>query len=168
MTGWSLGRWRFGRAAIPLAAGVLLAASGGYASELPGWGPRVGLSDDPEQFVVGLHLDLYPIAEGVRFVPNADVGFGDDLFLATVNMDVLYVLPIPIEGEVFVGGSVGLAHRDPTRDAPGRRSETDVGVVGLIGYAFQAAPVRAEVRFGFSHAYPDLKFMIGYTLPFRD
>ncbi len=168
MSGWSLGRWLLRRAAIPLALGASLAGSDGYGFEPAGWGPQVGVSDDPEQFVVGLHVDLYPIAEGVRFVPNVDVGFGDDLFLATVNTDVLYALPIPIEGEMLVGGSIGLVLRDPTRDAPGRRSETDVGVVGLVGYVFPAAPVRAEVRFGFSHAYPDLKVAIGYTLPFRD
>lgn len=155
-----------------MAGAILLSAAAGpvVAAEMAGrgWGPRIAISEDPDQFVFGLHLDLYPIAEGIRFVPNVDAGLGDDLFLVSMNVDLLYALPIPVSGEVLVGGSLGLIHADPTGDNPRAEAETDLGAVGLIGYEFEEAPVRAEVRFGFSHLCPDLKVALAYTLPFQD
>lgn len=161
------------RATMGVIAGAILLGAGvgpAVAAEMAGrgWGPRIAISEDPDQFVFGLHLDLYPIAEGIRFVPNVDAGLGDDLFLVSMNVDLLYALPMPVSGEVLIGGSLGLIHADPTGDSPRAETETDLGAVGLIGYEFEEAPVRAEIRFGFSHLCPDLKVALAYTLPFQD
>jgi hypothetical protein len=39
-----------------------------------GWGPRVGVTLDPDQIHFGVHIDFGNFAERVRFQPNAELG----------------------------------------------------------------------------------------------
>ena len=55
-----------------------------------GWGPRVGLSLNPDQVHFGAHLDFGNFAQHVRFQPNVELGFGDDVKLFTINAEAAY------------------------------------------------------------------------------
>ena len=56
-----------------------------------GWGPRVGLASDPDQVIGGAHIDFGEFAKNVRFVPNAELGIGDDVFIVSVTAPVHYI-----------------------------------------------------------------------------
>ncbi len=71
---------------LALTAGAAFAGIG-----FDGWAPRAGARfGDPNQFVVGGHVNLGEIAPGLRLQPMVDVGFGDNLTLVTINSDALY------------------------------------------------------------------------------
>ena len=55
-----------------------------------GWGPRVGLSLDPDQVHFGAHLDYGQFANHVRFQPNVEYGFGENWNLLTLNAEAAY------------------------------------------------------------------------------
>lgn len=55
-----------------------------------GWGPRVGVTVDPDQIHFGAHLDFGNFAEHVRFQPNIEVGIGDDLTIIALNFEAAY------------------------------------------------------------------------------
>ena len=47
-------------------------------TDISGWGVRFGLSDDPNQLVVGAQYDFGEITTNLHFEPNVEIGFGDD------------------------------------------------------------------------------------------
>lgn len=55
-----------------------------------GWGPRVGLTIDPDQVHFGAHVDFGNFAEHIRFQPNIEVGIGDDLTIFALNFEGAY------------------------------------------------------------------------------
>jgi hypothetical protein len=46
-------------------------------AEFQGWGPRVGLTVNPDQVHFGAHADLGLIASHLRFQPSMELGFID-------------------------------------------------------------------------------------------
>ena len=56
-----------------------------------GWGPRVGVSFNPDQFWGGVHFNLGYFARDVRFRPSVTIGFGDDVTLLTGMAEVHYI-----------------------------------------------------------------------------
>ena len=50
-------------------------------------GIRGGLTVNPDQGHVGLHINAGRFAERVRFQPSFDVGFGSDRIVGTINVD---------------------------------------------------------------------------------
>ena len=78
-------------AALAVALGPALALAGPDTDVgFRGWGPRVGLSLNPDQVHFGAHLDFGNFARHVRFQPNVELGFGDDVKLFTVNAEAAY------------------------------------------------------------------------------
>ena len=68
-----------------LLAGILCAmtatyarASSPYRGGLPGWGPRLGVTMDPDQVHFGVHLDAGSFADRFRFQPNVELGLSDE------------------------------------------------------------------------------------------
>ena len=70
-----------------------LAADIGYR----GFGPRVGVSSDPDQVVGGIHFDFGEFAKNVRLQPSVEVGFGDDTTTFQANFMVAYYFPVKAE-----------------------------------------------------------------------
>src|SRR5262245_66133326 len=70
---------RRGLARIALVAIVALAACTVASADIGyhGWGPRVGVADDPDQVVAGVHWDLGEFVPNLRFEPSAEIGIGD-------------------------------------------------------------------------------------------
>jgi hypothetical protein len=141
-----------------------------------GWGIRGGVSSSPDQLVMGGHLDLGDLAQNLRLVPNADLGFGDHFTLLTLNSDVIYSVHLNDAGRLYFGGCLGLVYW--RWDAPDRylspyglwitqkTDGTDLGVAGIAGYQLPGRnnPIFVDLKVGITDEYPDLKIMVGYTL----
>jgi hypothetical protein len=128
-----------------------------------GWGLRGGLSFDPDQIVIGGHLDLGEFSPHWHFVPNIDLGIGDDVTLISISPDVTYDFPVKDVGSLYTGGI--LAFEWWNWDDHGRRqddhSDSEIGLHGLIGLSLET-PVFFELNIGLVDA-PDVKLIVGYT-----
>jgi hypothetical protein len=106
----------------------LLAPIRGEAEERPssagtGWGPRIGLADDPDQFLVGVHLDAGRVARNTRFRPGAELGLGDDHTIFALTAPILYRFVGPREITPYAGG--GFAAGIVDHDRGGRFEDDD-------------------------------------------
>ena len=128
-----------------------------------GWGPRVGLSIDPDQIHFGAHLDFGNFARHVRFQPNIEVGVGDNVTLVTVNAEAAYrFLSRWDVWAPYVGGGLGA---NVVRFDKGNNSETDIGINALAGIErglSHGDRFFLEAKFSLNDV-PDAKFTAGWT-----
>jgi hypothetical protein len=132
---------------------------------LRGWGPRVGVSDEPDQVVAGVHFDLGHLAKHVRWQPSADVGLGDDTLTLTGNVMVAYYFPGDWSVTPYAGGQLTAAYYDFDEDGGGDDTETEIGPGAVGGIEMQLEGGNrflAEVQFGFSDL-PEVKVLAGWT-----
>jgi opacity protein-like surface antigen len=153
-------------AALALTLGPALAmASPDTDVGFRGWGPRVGLSLNPDQVHFGAHLDFGNFAQHVRFQPNVELGFGDDVKLFTVNAEAAYRFSSTWEvWTPYLGGGIG-ANIKSWDNEGNSDSETDLGVNLLGGIEKGLANgdrffIEAKVSL---NDVPDLKVAIGWT-----
>lgn len=98
-----------------------------------GWGPRIGLSLNPDQLHFGAHLDFGNFAQHVRFQPNVEMGFGDNVDLFTVNAEAAYRFSSHWDvWTPYLGGGLG-ANIKRIDSAGHSNSHTDLGVNVLGG-----------------------------------
>ena len=129
------------------------------------FGPRLGVSVDPDQFVVGGQLSLQEFAPNWSFDPNLELGFGDNLTDIAFNLDAYYHLRLSgSDWRPYLGGGLGVNF--VSWDAPlGTRDDSDTQV-GLNLVAGLTIPARSgdhwftELRFGVGDV-PTLKIMGG-------
>ncbi|GEM_PF-1054309 len=123
-------------------------------------GVRGGVTIDPDQVHVGLHVNGGQFAPKIRFQPSLEIGFGSDRVVGTINIDALYTFD-PRPWIPYLGGGVGvsLIHRDSGRGD----GDFDVGAgLNLIG-GFEwgeASKYLLEARVGVGNL-PDLKLTVG-------
>lgn len=131
-----------------------------------GWGPRVGLTVDPDQVHVGFHADFGHFANHVRFQPNFEIGFGDGWTVGAFNAEAAYRFSGEWEAwSPYLGGGIGLnfiGHEDRGfRD----RSDTEAGL-NLIGGLERGLAggdrFFTEAKLGLANS-PDLKLTVGWT-----
>jgi len=124
-----------------------------------------GLSIDPEQGFVGVFWRTPEIGGRFHLRPGIEGGFGDNLNLATVNIDFIARFPLGSSGWDFIQGG-GPAIVIARFDAFGR-SETDVGAGGsyVIGFAHDNGFL-GEFRIGGGGNVPRLKLTAGYAIGF--
>lgn len=133
-----------------------------------GWGPRIGLSSDPDQVHFGAHLDYGHFSRHVRFQPNLELGLSDNLSLLALNAEAAY--RFSTEWEVwtpYLGGGVGvnIKNWDNGRNDHNSNSQTDLGV-NLLGGIDKGLDngdrffVEAKVSL---NDVPDLKVTVGWT-----
>ncbi len=130
---------------------LLLAATVGSAAdnlEYSGWGPRIGLADDPDQVVVGAHFDLGEFSRYVAFKPNLELGFGDDHTILTLTAPVHYRWErlrgtdvVPYAG---AGVSAAIVNRD---DRPGKKGDDTDFEFSLRAIGGAEFPLRNERSF---------------------
>jgi len=140
--------------ALPAAALAAKSSTGFNA-----WGPRVGFSNGPDQFLVGGQLDFEEMAPKIAFVPNVDFGFGDNVTTIDLNADLHYMFTLRNSPwRPYVGAGVGITFSN-FDDNLGGGSSTDVGGA-LIGGA--TVPTKRGGRF-----FSELKLGLGDTADFK-
>lgn len=110
--------------AVPCLFPPALAEGLGYR----GWGPRVGVADDPDQIIGGVHFDFGEFTDHVRFVPNVELGLGDDHTILALTAPAHYVWENlgNTTTEPYAGGGVTLGFIDRDHDGRGRDDDSDV------------------------------------------
>ena len=131
-------------------------------SAQPSIGFQGGASIDPEQGFVGVFWESPPIGGRFAVRPGIDGGFGNDVRVATINIDFIARFPIGTSGWNFVqgGGPVIAITRIPALDA----SDTSAGGSYIIGFAHDDG-FFGEFRIGGGNT-PSLKIGAGYRVKF--
>jgi opacity protein-like surface antigen len=153
-----------------LAAAATLGAGGALADPntdvgFRGWGPRVGLSIDPDQVHFGGHIDFGNFADHVRFQPNLEIGFGDHVDLFTINAEAAYRFSSRWDvWTPYLGGGIGANIKRV--DVKGKsNSDTDLGV-NLLGGIEKGLSngdrFFIEGKFSLNDV-PDVKVTVGWT-----
>jgi hypothetical protein len=148
---------------------ALLAPAAVHASTATAIGPRIGLSIDPDQFVIGGQMVVGEIAPDVTLNPSIEFGFGDNATVIALNVDGAY--HFRVQGSPwrpYLGFGIGINFIEIDRPAPFRDvSDTEVGANLILG---AGVPTRTgnrfftELRFGLGDI-PDLKIMAGWLFP---
>jgi hypothetical protein len=151
-------------AAVYLAAAVLVLVAGNASAQTTTWGPRAGMSFDPDQIVLGAHVQL-PIATSLYIVPSADLAFGDDAFTIGLHGDLAYRFATEGSVKPYVGGGFSYYSFDPDQEGAESVSETGVGALGGVWLnANGSTPFFVEGKLYFSDPMPDFKVMAGVNL----
>jgi len=108
---------------VALTSAPALAGGG----RLQGWGPRVGLASDPDQGIGGIHWDLGKVHSQLRFVPNVQVGFGDDHTIVEGTAPVHWMFDEVDAGFTpYAGGGLSIAWVDHDDHGRGNDDDSDV------------------------------------------
>jgi hypothetical protein len=145
-------------AAAAVVAGAVLA--GAPAARATSFGPRVGVSIDPDQVHAGLQFHAASLTPHLAFVPGFDFGAGDDVITVSGNMDFKYVFgPGPGRWRPYAGGGPGIFFAEADGDA----NDTDVGlnVFGGMQTPTRSGLFFGEMRLGLVQQ-PDVRFTVGW------
>lgn len=141
---------------ILFAFGILLPLETKAAPVGPALGIRAGLSQNPDQFVIGAQAELGSLGQAT-IAPSLDLGLGDPGDVIAANLDLrFYLFPLPQTGIHFYAAA------GPTVAFFEGGSEE----VGLSLTAGAKIPMKGtgrynvEARFGIGDI-PDLKVMLG-------
>ena len=99
---------------------------------IKGWGVRFGLSDDPNQMIVGAQYDFGEITNGVHFEPNIELGFGDDFTILSATAAAHYHFKDVEKVRPYAGAGVTLAYVDIDHDLVDD-SEVEIAVKAIGG-----------------------------------
>jgi len=143
-------------------------AAGGSAGA-PSWGPRFGVSVDPDQLVIGGQYSTGQIAPSISFVPNLELGFGDHQTDVAINLDGHYHFKLnDSDWAPYLGFGVCIDFVSFDQPAPAEdASETNAGGQLILG---SNVPLRegskffAELKLGLGDI-PSLKVMAGWNFP---
>ena len=135
-----------------------------------GWGPRVGVSFNPDQFWGGVHFNLGYFARDVRFRPSVTIGFGDDVTLLTGMAEVHYIFSKVQVWKPYVGGGLGITFVNADEDSKWdeKLSDNEIAFQAIGGVKTKlhsGALIGFEGRIGIADADPDL--MLGVTWSFK-
>ncbi len=138
----------------------------GYVTS--GFGPRVGFSTGPDQFVVGGQLVIGEVAPDLTFDPSVEIGIGDHETLFGANFDLHYHFHTRSTWRPYVGAgaTVNVVNYDQ-QDFGNRDSQTFGGGSLIVG---AGAPTRSgsrffgELKLGLGDV-PNAKFMVGWLFP---
>lgn len=128
-----------------------------------GWGPRVGLTFNPDQFHFGAHMDFGNFAKHIRLQPNVEIGFGDDITLFALNGEAAYRFASRWDvWTPYLGGGLGAFIASANH---GGGSDTNFGASILGGIEkglTNGARFFIEAKIGLADA-PDVKATVGWT-----
>ena len=117
----------------------------------------MGISGSPDQFYVGGHGELGPVADILWFRPNLEVGIGNETTVAAFNFEFTYRRPLRRTAwRLYVGGG-------PALNVIRRRGDTNSegGFNILLGLEHQRG-LFTELKVGAVKS-PSIKFGVGYT-----
>jgi len=149
-----------------LLAGIatLLLVSPGLGRADTSVGLHGGFSSAPDQFIVGPHLNLAPVADNLYIVPSGEVGFGDHAFTMAFNGDLQYRFVVHrSKVRPYAGGGLSVYFVDPEGFGG---SDTHMGADILGGMFFgrlNGQPMFVDVKLGLTTEVPDWKFQFGFN-----
>lgn len=121
-----------------------------------------GVSIDPEQVFGGVFWQTPPIANRFHLRPGIDGGFGDDLRLATFNIDFLARFPLGGSGwDLIQGGGPVIVI---TKIDGFESTDTSAGFSYILGFAHDSG-FFGEFRIGGGNV-PVLKMGAGWAIGF--
>lgn len=150
--------------ALTLTSASLASAQTTTSNEI---GPRVGLSINPDQFVVGGQINLPLEPRGLAISPNIELGVGDNVTVLQLNADLDYHFDnAGPNWNPYVGGGIGLAFFDFNNDAGGgNQSELGVNLLGGLRFRQKSGShLFTELRLGVGDI-PDAKVIVGWNFP---
>ena len=138
-------------------------ASGGYQ----GWGPRLGLTMDPDQFHFGAHADLSTGKRNLRLQPNLELGLGNDLTVLSLQLDGAFRLNSNWDAwSPYLGGGVGwYVIGDGDDGIANGKTTNGAGLSPLVGIErglSSGSRYFIEAKVGFFDA-PEVKLTTGWT-----
>jgi hypothetical protein len=153
------------RSLVALAILVMLPAAAS-AGSFTYYGPQLGFSQGPDQFVIGGHLKWNAVAPSLDFVPGVDLGLGDNATVVSMNGDFHYKLATGSSWQPYVGGGVGL-HFESVEN---QRNNTSTNETRTGGHLILGAGVPTqgssrfftELKIGFGDS-PDMKVLAGWN-----
>ena len=151
-----------GRSSVLFFALLSVFALGISTAHAQGVGFHGGFAIDPEQAYVGSHYESKAIARNLHVRPSIDGAFGNDLTIASINVEFLYKFSINPSWAIYQGGGPSIhfiRFGDP--------AETDVtgGFSGIFGFAHESG-FFAEMKAGSGQGHA-LKLGVGYTVKFK-
>lgn len=155
------------RSRLWLAAALLVLLPGSATAGISyrGWGPRAGVSVDPDQVVGGIHVDLGEIIRNLRFQPNVDLGVGDDAIFVGANLAALWFFPADGSWDPYAGGELGFLYQDVDVDRGEDDTDLDVTFNAVGGVETRLKSNNRfliELKVGIVED-PDVKLMVGWT-----
>lgn len=146
---------KYGLCVIAFAV-TLLGASGATAA---GFGPRLGLTGDPDQVHMGFHVDAARMAPNLGFMPSFEVGLGNDLTLFSANFDFKYAFRTRSAWRPYMGAGPALHFVRVDNNT----EDTEVGFafVGGMQSGTRSGAFFTEMRLGMVDS-PDFKFTVGW------
>ena len=154
------------RMTFAIAACVLFLAAPAWAQRsagFHGWGPRVGVTIDPDQVHGGVHFDLGDLAPRLMLLPNAEIGFGDNLTVLTTTFEVDYRFRDHWGSwNPYLGGGVGPVFH--WHEGGGDDIDFGISVQGGLAKQLGSKPgfFFFEMKLGLAD-YPDVKFTVGWN-----
>lgn len=116
---------------------AFLSTGAAFAQGGPGfrrWGLRAGVSDRPDQVLIGVQVDLGELIDKLNFEPNLELGLGDDQTIFSLSAPVFIRFPEAGPFDFYGGGGIALGFVD--RDEEDEPGEDD-------GLEFTIAPMLA-------------------------
>jgi hypothetical protein len=132
---------------------LLATASPAFA----GAGVHLGMTLEPDDFLVGLHWNSKALGENIAVVPSVEAGFGDITMVAG-NLDGHYNFKTSSDLAPYVGAGFTVNWFDTEGD-----SETDFGG-SLLGGISLTSKWFFEVKAGLGDV-PDWKLYVGAHMP---
>lgn len=149
-----------------LAAIPAVSTASSVARSFTAFGPSLGFSSGPSQFVFGGRLQWGDIAPQLDFVPGMDLGLGDNTTLLSLNGDFHYRLDTRTQWQPYVGGGVGIHFFSFDHTAPGvDRDQTRAGghfIAGADVATKSSSRFFVELKLGFADS-PDVKAIAGWS-----
>ena len=151
----------------PVAVLAMLVMSAGAAQAATAWGLRGGATFEPDQVHVGAHLNGGELFTDGWFIPNLEVGFGDDMTLIAVNPELVYKFSNRSSADwgFYIGAGLGLNFYSWDNNVDGDDSETELGVNFLGGMSRKLSAGNdffVELKLGAADS-PDAKVTVGFT-----
>jgi hypothetical protein len=120
------------------------------------FGPRAGLSGNPDQFFVGAHVESMDLGHRTTFRPNVEAGFGDDVTLVTVDLDLVHWMPLKnSRWQVYAGGGIG------TNFAIADEAKDMYGALHIVFGVQHDRGLFGEMKVGTD---PGVKLAVGYSM----
>ena len=121
-------------------------------------GPHAGISIHPEQFYFGAHAETPPLADRLRFRPSIDLGVGDHVTTASLNVEFAYHFRSAQPWNVFAGGGPALNIIKTSGE-----TNAEPGLTVLLGLAHEDG-LFVEIKAG---ALDSARLRVGVGYQFR-